>query len=59
MKVYSPNGKTIAPGERQLISNRSNPHPLPVVWYLGQYIDRCITVTINKPTKKQSEMKMA
>ena len=31
-----------APGERQLISYRSNPPPLPVGWYLGQYIDRCI-----------------
>jgi hypothetical protein len=30
------------PGERQLISYRSNPPPLPVGWYLGQYIDRCI-----------------
>ena len=34
-----------APGERQLISYRSNPPPLPVGWYLGQYIDRCIIET--------------
>ena len=31
-----------APGERQLISYRSNPPPFPMGWYLGQYIDRCI-----------------
>ena len=33
-----------APGERQLISHRSNPPLLPVGWYLGQYIDRCTSL---------------
>ena len=36
-----------APGERQLISYRSNPPPLPMGWYLGQYIDRCITIKLS------------
>ena len=49
VKIYSPNGgiwsQYLLQGHRHLISYWSNPRPLPVGGYLGQYIDRCITCT--------------
>ena len=49
MGAYDPSIRSRGEAIDFMYNYRSNPPPLPMGWYLGQYIDRCISDSMPDP----------